>query len=74
MALLVSCVGRKLVMGARVDEEVEAVWHALGPHTTLTGFYSNGEISPHVHTMDCKLHNQTMTITLLRELVGPDRA
>ena len=74
LALLVSCVGRKLVMGARVDEEVEAVGHALGPHTTLTGFYSNGEISPHVHTMDCKLHNQTMTITLLRELPGPDRA
>jgi hypothetical protein len=74
LALLVSCVGRKLVMGARVDEEVEAVGHVLGPHTTLTGFYSNGEISPHVHTMDCKLHNQTMTITLLRELPGPDRA
>ncbi len=68
LALLVSCVGRKLVMGARVDEEVEAVGEALGPHTTLTGFYSNGEISPHTHTMDCKLHNQTMTITLLREL------
>ena len=50
-------------MGARVDE-VEAVGHA-GPHTTLP-LYSNGEIS-HMHTMDCKLHNQTMTITL-REL------
>jgi hypothetical protein len=67
LALLVSCVGRKLVMGGRVDEEVEAVADVLGQHTTLTGFYSNGEISPHIHTMDCKLHNQTMTITVLGE-------
>lgn len=68
LALLVSCVGRKLVMGARVDEEVEAVSQMLGQHTTLAGFYSNGEISPHIHSTNCKLHNQTMTITLLREL------
>lgn len=47
LALLVSCVGRKLVMGARVDEEVEAVGQMLGQHTTLAGFYSNGEINPH---------------------------
>lgn len=74
LALLVSCVGRKLVMGARVDEEVEAVGHALGAHTTLAGFYSNGEISPLADTVECKLHNQTMTITLLRELPAPARA
>lgn len=67
LALLVSCVGRKLVMGARVDEEVEAVGQMLGLHTTLAGFYSNGEISPHIHSTNCKLHNQTMTITLLSE-------
>lgn len=67
LALLVSCVGRKLVMGARVDDEVEAVAQALGAHTTLAGFYSNGEISPHNTGVECKLHNQTMTITLLRE-------
>jgi len=71
LALLVSCVGRKLVMGARVDEEVEAVGQVLGAHTTLAGFYSNGEISPLVDTVACKLHNQTMTITLLRELPPP---
>lgn len=67
LAMLVSCVGRKLVMGARVDEEVEAVGQMLGQHTTLAGFYSNGEISPHIHSTNCKLHNQTMTITLLSE-------
>jgi hypothetical protein len=67
LALLISCVGRKLVMGGRVDEEVEAVAHVLGQHSSLTGFYSNGEISPHIGQMDCKLHNQTMTITVFTE-------
>lgn len=67
LAILVSCVGRKLAMGARVDEEVEAVAEALGRNATLAGFYSNGEISPMVPGGDCKLHNQTMTITCLAE-------
>lgn len=67
LALLVSCVGRKLVMGGRVDEEVEAVGEVFGQGATLTGFYSYGEISPFVHATECKLHNQTMTITYLAE-------
>ncbi len=67
LALLVSCVGRKLVMGGRVDEEVEAVGGVLGPNTVLAGFYSNGEIGPLSGHTACKLHNQTMTITYLRE-------
>jgi hypothetical protein len=68
LALLVSCVGRKLVMGDRVDEEVLAVAEQLGSGFTLTGFYSNGEVSPLRGLLDCKLHNQTMTIALLSEL------
>ncbi len=67
LALLVSCVGRKLVMGGRVDEEVEAVADVFGPGVVMAGFYSNGEISPQVGSLDCKLHNQTMTITHLSE-------
>lgn len=67
LALLVSCVGRKLVMGGRVDEEVEAVGDVFGQGATLTGFYSYGEISPFVSATECKLHNQTMTITYLSE-------
>jgi len=67
LALLVSCVGRKLVMGGRVDEEVEAVADVFGQGATLTGFYSYGEISPFTKALDCKLHNQTMTITYLSE-------
>jgi hypothetical protein len=67
LAILVSCVGRKLVMGGRVDEEVEAVAHVFGAGATITGFYSNGEISPYVASTSCELHNQTMTITYLYE-------
>lgn len=67
LAVLVSCVGRKLVMGDRVDDEVDAVAAALGRDTLLTGFYSYGEISPFVPEASCKLHNQTMTITCLAE-------
>lgn len=67
LAILVSCVGRKLVMGGRVDEEVEAVGEVFGQGAVLTGFYSYGEISPFTPGAACKLHNQTMTITYLGE-------
>lgn len=67
LAILVSCVGRKLAMGARVDEEVEAVAEVLGRQAQLTGFYSYGEISPFKPDAVCRLHNQTMTITCLGE-------
>lgn len=66
-ALLISCVGRKLVMGQRVEEEVEAVAAALGAGTTLTGFYSYGELAPRSLGAACELHNQTMTVTTFRE-------
>lgn len=67
LALLVSCIGRKLVMGDRVDEEVEAVGAVFGRDCSLAGFYSNGEISPFHLSTDCRLHNQTMTITRIAE-------
>jgi len=67
LALLVSCVGRKLVMGGRVEEEVEAVKAVLGGNTVITGFYSNGEISPYAGVTPCQLHNQTMAITCIRD-------
>ncbi len=63
-ALLISCIGRKFLMGDFVVEEVEAVKKTLGESTILAGFYSNGEISPFNPTARCELHNQTVTITL----------
>lgn len=67
LAILISCVGRKLVLKQRVEEEVEGVRDILGDRTVLTGFYSYGEISPFVPTAKCELHNQTMTITTFSE-------
>lgn len=67
LALLVSCVGRKLVMGGRVEEEVEAVAQVFGQGATLAGFYAYGEISPFSPSVACRLHNQTMTVTYISE-------
>ena len=69
VAILVSCVGRRLVLNTRTDEELEAVRSALGNNTMLTGFYSYGEISPNGVNTKCELHNQTMTITTLAEYI-----
>lgn len=66
-ALLISCVGRKLVLKQRTEEEVEAVRDVIGSQAAMTGFYSYGEISPFTPGASCRLHNQTMTITTLSE-------
>ncbi len=68
LAILISCVGRKLVLKQMVEEEVEAAMGILGKDTTVTGFYSYGEISPFSNNSTCELHNQTMTITTFTEL------
>jgi hypothetical protein len=67
LAILISCVGRKLVLKQRIEEEVEGVRDILGDRTVLTGFYSYGEISPFTPSAKCELHNQTMTITTFSE-------
>lgn len=67
LSVLVSCIGRKLLMGQRIVDEVEAAAEALGTGAFLTGFYSYGEIAPHNFTGRCELHNQTMTITTIGE-------
>jgi hypothetical protein len=67
LAVLISCVGRKLVLRQRTEEEVEAVRRVLGERTVLTGFYSYGEICPAAPEANCELHNQTMTITTFSE-------
>lgn len=67
LALCVSCVGRKGVMAEQVVDEVKLVQQILGAQTTVTGFYSYGEIAPRPNTTDSVLHNQTMTIAYLSE-------
>jgi hypothetical protein len=67
LAILISCVGRKLVLDQRIEEEVEVVRAIYGDKTAITGFYSYGEISPSFNFKKCELHNQTMTITTFSE-------
>ena len=68
LAILVSCVGRKLVLKERVEEEIEAVAEIVGKDAAITGFYSYGELCPTAAGENqCRLHNQTMTITALYE-------
>jgi hypothetical protein len=69
LALCVSCVGRKGVMAELVVDEVKQVQQILGAKTSITGFYSYGELAPRPNTSDSVLHNQTMTIGYLSENV-----
>lgn len=68
IAIIISCVGRKLVLGDRIAEEVDVVRDVLGPDTLIAGFYSYGEISPLRPFDNCVLHNQTITITTINEI------
>jgi hypothetical protein len=68
LAILVSCIGRKLLLGQRIADEVEAVAEVLGSQCRTTGFYSYGEIAPMESLPICDLHNQTMTITTFAEV------
>ncbi|MEZ7500208.1 FIST C-terminal domain-containing protein [Flavobacterium sp. Arc3] len=65
IAIIVSCIGRKLVMNQRVEEEVEEVRERIGEKVPMTGFYSYGEMAPFNGSTSCELHNQTMTLTLI---------
>jgi hypothetical protein len=69
LAILISCVGRKLIMPNRIDEEIEAISEIFGSGTMLSGFYSYGEISPLNPLANCELQNQTMTITGINEII-----
>lgn len=66
LAVAISCVGRRLVLGGRIEEELEAAMDQYPRGTRQIGFYSYGEISP-FDSGPCDLHNQTMTITTISE-------
>jgi hypothetical protein len=67
LAILVSCIGRRLLMGQHIANELEAAGAEIGLQVPRLGFYSYGEISPHRVSGVCELHNQTMTVTTLAE-------
>ncbi len=66
LLVAVSCVGRRLLLGERTEEETESVLKIFPEGTQLVGFYSYGEISPYAKG-NCDLHNQTMTLTSICE-------
>ncbi len=69
LAILISCVGRKLVLKQRVEEELEIIREVIGNTAVMAGFYSYGEICPiRPFEKNCELHNQTMTITVFKEV------
>ena len=67
LAILISCIGRRLVLDKRVEEELKMVAEVLSPKCSMIGFYSCGEISPLINLGPGSLHNQTMTVTLISE-------
>lgn len=66
LGIAISCVGRRLLMGERTEEETESTFEALAKGSKQVGFYSYGEISPYA-TGECDFHNQTMTFTTIQE-------
>lgn len=67
LALLISCVGRRVILDQRTEEELEGVRDIIGNGAVMTGFYSYGEIAPTMPHVACEFHNQTMTITTISE-------
>lgn len=66
LSLAISCVGRRLILQHRTEEEIEGVLGNLPAGTRQVGFYSYGELAPWGH-LNCGLHNQTMTLTMISE-------
>lgn len=67
LCLVVSCVGRRMVLGQLTEEELDIVRARIGPGAAIAGFYSYGELAPFSNVVRCQLHNQTMTLTTLNE-------
>lgn len=67
LAILISCIGRKLLLGQYTESEIDVVSKVLGETIPIIGYYSYGEISTNNETKECELHNQTMTITFIQE-------
>ncbi len=68
LVLVKSCVGRKLVLGPRIEEEIEAIVDIIGDGACYTGFYSHGEIAPSQEGSSCDLYNQSLTLTTYLEI------
>ena len=68
LCLIVSCVGRRLLMGQQTEEEIDVVYSSIGGSFPIVGFYSYGEILANSKTGPSGLHNQTITLTMISEV------
>ena len=66
-AVAISCRGRKFILRQRTEEKLENLIEALGADVPIAGYYSYGEISRSKRDSLCKIHNQTLTLTLFAE-------
>jgi len=67
LVLCISCVGRRMLLGQRAEDELDAIRARVGPRAVMAGFYSYGELAGGENNEACILQNQTMTLTALRE-------
>lgn len=66
LAVVVSCIARKLLFGPSINQEIDAIQHHIGQPAGLIGFYSYGEICPITKSFG-QLHHQMLTITVFSE-------
>lgn len=65
-ALIISCIGRRMIMGQKTEDEISIIKELLPDHAEICGFYSYGEFSPTASKRN-ELHNQTMTLIVFQE-------
>jgi hypothetical protein len=67
VAILVSCIGRRLVLGNRAEDEIKTLKRALGGTPAIAGFYSYGEFATPSEDGKPRLFNQSMTLFSISE-------
>lgn len=65
MAFFYSCMARKILLGPRTREETQRISGAVGRNVPIIGFYTYGEYCPSLSGTDCRLHNETATVTVV---------
>jgi hypothetical protein len=68
LVLCVDCIGRRVVLDDAAIREIQRMHAEFPPHAVFAGFYSYGEIAPPSGAAGSQFHNQTVTITALREV------
>jgi len=65
MAFFYSCMARKILLGPRTREETQRISESVGRNVPIIGFYTYGEYCPSLSGTDCRLHNETATVTVV---------